>query len=223
MSASRVIPIVALGAVLGAAALVHFYGGTSSDVEEAAASDERPPPTRTSSAGDDPEGATLGEHAGEHAQPPIAPAVPEDGLKSGLHFFLEAREVPLESVEKALSELEAQPRDPSWSAGMEAQFQSALAQSTLTDAESYVECRRSLCAVVFVYPPETQPPQTQPPQTQQPLLGLPIRAAVAEHQRLLSTLRLYGSGALAVRARNGALVQWHRFHRRCGPEWQCLE
>ena len=219
MSASRVIPIVALGAVLGAAALVHFYGGgTSSDVEEAAASDERPPPTRTSSAGDDPEGATLSEHAGEHAQPPVAPAVPEDGLKSGLHFFLEAREVPLESVDKALCELEAQPRDPSWSAGMEAQFQSALAQSTLTDAESYDECRHSLCAVVFVYPPETQPPQTQPP-----LPGIPIRAAVEEHQRLLSTLRLYGSGALAVRALHGALVQWHRFHRRCGPEWQCLE
>jgi hypothetical protein len=216
--ASRLIPIVALGAVLGAAALVHFYGGTGSDVDEAAASDERPAPTRASSAADDLEAATLGEHADVQAQPPAASAVPEDGPKSALHVFLEARGVPLERVDKALRELEAQPRDPTWSAGMEAQFQSALVQSTLTDAESYVECRRSLCVVVFVYPPETQPQQTQ-----QPLPGIPIRAAVAEHQRLLSTLRLYGSGALAVRARNGALVQWHRFHRRCGPEWQCLE
>ncbi|HUQ53800.1 MAG TPA: hypothetical protein VM692_16340 [Gammaproteobacteria bacterium] len=46
---------------------------------------------------------------------------------------------------------------------------------------------------------------------------------MAEHQRLLSTLNLYGTGAWLVRAEGGALVQWHRFHRRCGPDWQCLE
>jgi hypothetical protein len=207
---------MALGAVVGAAALVHFYGGGSGDVDEQATPAELP--TRAIDAADEP--GKLDERAVDQEQPPLASAA-EDTPRSALQVFLEARAVPLERIENALREFVAQPRDPTWSAGMEAQFQSALVQSTLKDAESYVECRRSMCIVVFVYPPETQPQQTQQPQ--QPQLGIPLRAAAEEHQRLLSTLRLYGSGALAVRARNGALVQWHRFHRRCSPEWQCLD
>jgi hypothetical protein len=210
MAASRLIPIMALGAVLGAAALVHFYGGGSSDVDEPAAPAELP--TREIDVAD--EAGTLDDRAVDQEQP----SAPEDAPKAALQVFLEARGIPLERIENALREFVAQPRDRTWSAGMEAQFQSALVQSTLKDAESYVECRRSMCVVVFVHAPETQP---QP--TQQAPLGIAPRDSFDEHQRLLSTLRLYGSGALAVRARNGALVQWHRFHRRCGPEWQCLD
>src|SRR5688572_9544069 len=114
VGASRLIPIVALGTVLGAAALVHFYGSVSGDVDEQAASDEQPAPTRASSAADDLEAATLGEHADAKAQASAASPVPEDGPKSALQVFLEARGVPLERVEKALRELEAQPRDPTW-------------------------------------------------------------------------------------------------------------
>jgi hypothetical protein len=215
MDTSRMVPFVALGLVLGAAALVHFYGRGGGDVAEHGVPAEQS--TEAASAAGDAEAAPLDEDAREQEPSATTSAPPADVGQSAVRVFLDARGVPLERFEQALRAFEAEPRDPAWSGGMEAQFQTALAQTTLTDAESYVECRRTLCVVLFIHPPET------PLDTQRPQLGLPTRAAVEEHQRLLSTLRLYGSGAIAARARNGAFVQWHRFHRRCGPEWQCLE
>jgi hypothetical protein len=130
--------------------------------------------------------------------------------------FMELRGVvPPPAVGAAFDTFVAEPRDPSWASGMEARFQSALSRSTLLLTESYVECRRSECIVLLFHPPRVD----QQPRDLEPLL----RAAAREQGRLAQAVGLTAGPAFGFSAREGPLVLWHTFHRRCGPEWQCLE
>jgi hypothetical protein len=122
---------------------------------------------------------------------------------------------PAPAVRAAFDKLVAEARDPLWASGMEARFQSELSRSTLLLTESYVECRRSMCIVLSFYPPRTD----QQPMDLEPLL----RAASREQGRLAQAVGLMAGPAFGSSARDGPLVLWHTFHRRCGPEWQCLQ
>jgi len=143
-------------------------------------------------------------------------ALPASGPAPRIEGFLEVRGVALgPHLREALEAFTAEPRDPSWASGMEARFQSELSQSTLMLVESYVECRRSRCITLLI----------RPPSAPQQLEGLRLlgREAGAEQTRLAQTLGLLGGPMFGAAARDGALVNWHTFHRRCGPEWKCLE
>jgi hypothetical protein len=138
------------------------------------------------------------------------------GLAPRLTGFMELRGVaPPPAVRAAFETFVAEPRDPLWASGMEARFQSELSRSTLMLTESYVECRRSECIVLMFHPPRTY---------QQPMDAAPLlRAASGEQGRLAQALGLVGGPAFGSSASDGPLVLWHTFHRRCAPEWQCLE
>jgi hypothetical protein len=143
-------------------------------------------------------------------------ALPASGPAPRIEGFLEVRGVSLgPALRDALDAFAGESRDPSWASGMEARFQSELSQSTLMLVESYVECRRSHCITLLI----------RPPSAPQQLEGLRLlgREAGAEQTRLAQTLGLLGGPMFGAAARDGALVNCHTFHRRCGPEWKCLE
>jgi hypothetical protein len=138
---------------------------------------------------------------------------PAGGPAPAIERFLEVRGVSLTpALREVLDAFAAEPRDPWWASGMEARFQGELAQPTSMLAESYVECRRSRCITVLIRPRQ-QLDDLRP-------LG---REAVAGQTRLAQALGLLGGPIFAAATRDGAPVHWHTFHRRCGPEWKCLE
>jgi hypothetical protein len=155
------------------------------------------------------------ERVGDPAPPP--PPADADTSVSDLERFLELRGIPrVPSIDNELKEFAAQPRDPAWSTGMEARFQSELSQLSLTLTDWYVECRTSVCVVALVRPPGTQQSEQQ--------LRLLGRAALTEMSTVARTLNLFAApGGGLVLARDGSLVNLHRFQRKCGPDWKCLE
>jgi hypothetical protein len=156
------------------------------------------------------------DRSGDPKAEPQQIALPVSELAPRIGGFLALRDVSLgPALREALDAFAAEPRDPSWASGMEARFQSELAQPTVMLAESYVECRRSRCIALLI----------RPPGAQQQLEGLRLlgREAGAEQARLAQALGLLGGPIFLAAARDGALVHWHAFHRRCGPEWKCLE
>lgn len=159
--------------------------------------------------------AALDENAGAPVPQPL-PADADTSV-SGLERFVDLRGIARAPfIESQMKEFAAQPRDPAWSTGMEAQFQSELSRSSPSLIDRYVECRRSVCVVVLVRPPGTHQQEQQ--------MGLLARAAIMEMSTVAQTLNLFAApGSGLVLARDGALVHWHRFQRKCGPDWKCLE
>jgi len=208
MAALRAVAILGAGAAIGAALWIAYPRELADRVD-------LPAETKTESVPAVP-GVRLVD-----AVVPIEPhaelreaATPEPS-PSGIRLFLDVRGAQLtQLLQNDLDEFAAEPRDPSWAAGMEAQFQSELVRWPVTLSASYVECRRSKCLVAVVRPPGTFPPQ---------LGGPDARAAAAIQTEIAQKLELIGGPIAAVMSRDGSLVHWHRFHRRCGPDWQCLE
>jgi hypothetical protein len=145
------------------------------------------------------------EHAGSQ--------LPADASDSTLQRFLDVRGISLNAgAQQDLLELIADPRDPAWAPGMEARFQSELTKSSRTLTESYVECRRSRCLVLLVEPLGAQ---------RDPRAAF-TRADFDEQVAVASSLNLFGIGTFAASTRDGALVRWQRYFRRCAPDWNCL-
>jgi hypothetical protein len=219
----RVPGIVALGAVIGVAISMRSCspqsvpGTSAGDRQSSSATQRETEPDGGSGA--IPNEAIARGALDETAGTPAPQALPADAgtSVSGLERFVDLRGIPRAPfIESQLKEFAAQPRDPAWSTGMEAQFQSELSQSSLTLTERYVECRRSVCVVVLVRPPGTHQQEQQ--------VGLLGRAALTEMSAVAQTLNLFAApGGGLVLTRDGALVHWHRFQRKCGLEWQCLE
>jgi hypothetical protein len=134
---------------------------------------------------------------------------------SDLERFLEIRGVPsVPWMESELAQFAAQPRDPAWATGMEARFQSELAKASSTLAERYVECRRSLCIALLVHPRGSREPIQR---------GSLLQPAVSEALAVAQALDVIMGPASAVMTRDGAFVEWYRYHRKCGADWRCLE
>lgn len=56
--------------------------------------------------------------------------------------------------------------------------------------------------------------------------GIPLAGHVAQdlHDFVAQPRDPWSAGGVSLlRAQSGVLVEWHRFHRRCGPDWHCLE
>jgi hypothetical protein len=132
---------------------------------------------------------------------------------SGMEAFLELREVPVVVLRNDLDELAAEPRDSNWSTEMETLLQSEIAQASLTLTDSYVECRTSRCIVALVRPTGAY--------DQKETVGLPNGPISRRMRETAQALGLQGSQASQILARNGALVHWQRFFRRCAPDWTC--
>lgn len=145
-----------------------------------------------------------------------APTLRADYAKTGIEAFLEFREVPIVVLRDDLDELAAETRDPDWSTQMEVRLQSEIARAGLTLTGSYVECRTSICAVALVRPTGVFDQREQ--------VGLPNGTITREMADAARTLGLLGSRrASQILARNGALVHWQRFFRRCASDGVCLQ
>jgi hypothetical protein len=149
----------------------------------------------------------------------LEPTEPIDGVThnpdvSGLHAFVELRELPdVELVRDELAELASEARDPSWSAQMEAQLQSELSRTNLTLTGSYIECKTSTCIAILIRPSSAYN------QTQQ--VGPPNGEFTRAMLNISQTQGLLLRPPRQLLARNGALVHWQRFFRRCAPDWEC--
>jgi hypothetical protein len=208
----RTLGIVALG--VGIAAALSLRSCAERDVR-VLETEQEPKPDRAA------ETITTEAVAREALDPTIVrPAeatspVPVAAPASDLERFLEIRGVPSVAwMETELTQFAAQPRDPAWATGMEARFQSELAESSATVAERYVECRRSLCIALLVHPRGGREPVQRGP-----LLQPEVSEALATAQ----ALDVIMGPASAVMTRDGAFVQWYRYHRKCGADWKCLE
>jgi hypothetical protein len=134
---------------------------------------------------------------------------------SDLERFLEIRGVPRQPwMQSELEQFAAQPRDPAWATGMEARFQSELAKASSTVAERYVECRRSLCVALLVHPPGSRDPVQ---------LESSIRPDLSQALAVAQALDVIIGPVSAAMTRDRGLVQWFRYHRKCGADWKCLE
>lgn len=211
---ARTLWLVVLGAMIGAVILA---GRTVLDTDAPAARLAPPPRTDVQSSAPDVAAKTASVEArsDEPRSQAALPSAADDAPDSTLQRFLEVRGIPLSpGAQKDFVDFLAEPRDLGWAPGMEAEFQSELAKTSRTLTESHVECRRSRCLVLLLEPPGAQRDRDQaPPFT---------RADFDEQVALAQRLNLFGIGTFAVSARDGALVRWQRYFRRCNPDWQCL-
>lgn len=134
---------------------------------------------------------------------------------SGMEAFLELRDVPVVVLRNDLDALAAEQRDSNWSTEMETLLRSEIAQASLTLTDSYVECRTSRCIVALVRPTGAY--------DQKETVGLPNGPISRRMRDTAQALGLQGSQASQILARNGALVHWQRFFRRCAPDWTCAQ
>jgi hypothetical protein len=210
---ARTLWLVVLGAVIGAVVLV---GRPQRDADSPDAP-TTPPKARADTqdiarAANEVTARAPAEAGVREPEPKLPPAVTE-ASDSTLQRFLDVRGISLAAgAQKDFLEFIADPRDPAWAPGMEARFQSELAKGTRTLTESYVECRRTRCLVLLV----------EPPGVQRDAKAAFTRADFDEQVATASSLNLFGIGTFAASTRDGALVRWQRYFRRCGPDWNCL-
>jgi hypothetical protein len=149
------------------------------------------------------------------APPELAsPRVASASDVSALQRFVDARGIAYgPQAQDVVNEFEALPDDPAWSSSMEVLLFGELARSTLPVADWYVECRRGRCLAILVLATVGQGRQGE----------LPNGAVVREQGRIAAELQLLSVRGWRLTTRYDTLVTLLSFHRRCGPEWKCLE
>jgi hypothetical protein len=121
----------------------------------------------------------------------------------------EIARLPPEAQER-IADFSAEPRDPLWAAVAEGELLGALSQSNVALIDWHVECRSSVCAVRYVSPDPADPQVVR-------------RDLRTLFEGLTQGSNLIGAPMIISTTADGTVAGWMHLHRRCGPDWNCLE